>query len=103
MSLPSLSPPSQLASGVSAEAIRHVQTEVRKLKLRGLELYGAQGRYCYIRHDGEPLCRFGWRGEMDKLDFAIYKYSTGRYSTNEAFFPLYGKIAVCLRTATPRR
>jgi hypothetical protein len=84
---------------VPKEATRYVEKEVAKLKVPGLGLFETQGRYCYIKHNGEPLCRFGHRGEQDVWDFAIYKYSIGRYSTSEAFFPQHGRIVDCLRTA----
>ena len=82
-----------------AEATEYVENEIAKLKLAGVDQIETQGRYCYVRYNGEPICRFGYRGELDVWDFAIYKYSTGRYSTSEAFFPQYGRIVDCLRTA----
>jgi hypothetical protein len=50
------------------------------------------GRYCYVRHGGSPLCRLGYRGEVATWDFAIYKYSTQSYSTQE-MFPSRGTVA----------
>jgi hypothetical protein len=99
MSLSPLSRRGHKGERLPVEASRYVEKEVATLKIPGLDLADTQGRYCYIRHNGEPLCRFGYRGEQDVWDFAIYKYSTGRYSTSEAFFPQYGRIVDCLRTA----
>jgi hypothetical protein len=36
------------------------------------------GRFCYVSHAGQPLCRLGYRGVPDDWDFAIYRYSRGR-------------------------
>ena len=99
MSLSSLSRLGHKGERLPAETTKYVEKEVAKLKIPGLELFETQGRYCHIRHNGEPICRLGYRGERDVWDFAIYKYSTGRYSTSEAFFPQHGRIVDCLRTA----
>jgi hypothetical protein len=99
MSLSPLSRRGHKGQRLPQEAKRYVEKEVANFKIAGLSLVETQGRYCYIRHTGEPLCRFGYRGELDVWDFAIYKYSTGRYSASEALFPLHGKIVDCLRTA----
>ena len=102
---PQTPPPAKSAQGVNkgprvpAEAIQYVEEEIKKLRVPRLRLYEVRGRYCYIRHRGEPLCRFGYRGELDIWNFSIYKYSTGGYSNSEAFFPQRGKISDCLKTA----
>lgn len=59
--------------------------------------YGAyvpryKGNYLFLdRDDGaielSPICRLKYTGDMDKWEFAIYKYSTGRYDPDECFFP----------------
>ncbi|WP_423225411.1 hypothetical protein [Candidatus Amarolinea aalborgensis] len=35
----------------------------------------------------EPICRLTYAGDMNHWDFAIYKYSSGRYDPEEWFFP----------------
>lgn len=56
--------------------------------------YGAQfkGKFIYLgfTSDGQeydPVCRLTYNGNIDDLDFAIYKYSTEKYDPNEWFFP----------------
>ena len=59
--------------------------------------YGAyvpryKGSYLYLdRDDGannlSPICRLKYTGDMNKWEFAIYKYSTGQYDPEECFFP----------------
>ena len=45
-----------------------------------------------MRHGGGPLCRLGYRGDLETWDFAIYTYSTQSYSTQE-MFPSRGRVA----------
>lgn len=52
--------------------------ELAGLKERELEA-SVLGRYCYVYFQGGPLCRLGYRGELLKWDFAIYRYSRGAY------------------------
>ena len=42
------------------------------------------GRFCYVFHHGAPLGRLGYKGELQEWDFAIYKYSTGKYSSTSS-------------------
>jgi hypothetical protein len=35
----------------------------------------------------DPICRLKYRGGLTNWDFAIFKYSTGRYDPDEPFFP----------------
>ena len=60
---------------IPAQAIQHVEEEIKKLKVPRLRLFELQGKYCYIRHNGDPLCRFKYRGDLEIWDFAIYKFS----------------------------
>lgn len=50
-----------------------------------------KGGYLYLdRFDGvytSPICRLAWNGKMDNWGFAIYKFSVGRYDSEEWFFP----------------
>lgn len=42
-----------------------------------------RGRFCYVSYASGPLCRLGYRGQLEEWDFAIYKYSTQRYGQLE--------------------
>jgi hypothetical protein len=57
-----------------------------------------RGRFCYIDHAGSPLCRLGYRGEKDDWDFAIFRYSTGRYG-DLLFAPDHGTVIECISVA----
>jgi hypothetical protein len=50
-----------------------------------------EGRYLYLdrkeSHGMSPICRLKYTGKMDDWEFAIYKYSSDRYDTEEWFFP----------------
>jgi hypothetical protein len=39
-----------------------------------------------------PICRLKYTGDMDKWEFAIYKYSDERYDPDEWFFPGAGHV-----------
>ncbi|MFZ5884874.1 MAG: hypothetical protein ACOYYI_13970 [Chloroflexota bacterium] len=50
-----------------------------------------KGKFLYLdrtdRYEPLPICRLTWNGKMDNWDFAIYKYSSGKYDPEEWFFP----------------
>ncbi|MBI5932753.1 MAG: hypothetical protein HY867_03510 [Chloroflexi bacterium] len=50
-----------------------------------------KGKYLYLdrtdRYEPLPICRLTWNGNMDNWDFAIYKYSSEKYDSEEWFFP----------------
>jgi len=37
--------------------------------------------------DFSPICRLAYDGDLENMDFAIYKYSSNKYDANEMFFP----------------
>jgi len=76
---------------IPPEALDHLGREIDRLGDPDLAVERS-GRYCYVRHGGSPLCRLGYRGEVATWDFAIYKYSTQSYSTQE-MFPSRGTVA----------
>ncbi len=80
------------------EAIDALSSQLASLDDPELE-GGVRGRYCYVLHSGQPLCRLGYRGDNDVWDFAIYKFSSGRYSSAEPFFPRHGTITDLITTA----
>lgn len=76
---------------IPPEALDHLGREIDRLRDPALTVEKS-GRYCYVRHGGSPLCRLGYRGALELWDFAIYKYSTQSYSTQE-MFPSRGTVA----------
>lgn len=76
---------------IPQEALDHLWREIDSLGDPDL-VVERSGRYCYVQHGGSPLCRLGYRGELEIWDFAIYKYSTQSYSTQE-MFPSRGTVA----------
>ena len=76
---------------IPQEALDHLWREIDSLGDVDLAVEQS-GRYCYVRHGGSPLCRLGYRGDLAAWDFAIYKYSTQSYSTQE-MFPSRGTVA----------
>lgn len=49
-----------------------------------------RGKFLYLdrtdRNEPLPICRLTWNGKMDDWDFAIYKYSSDKYDSEEGFF-----------------
>lgn len=46
-----------------------------------------KGNYLYLDRYNGPVCRLKFTGDIDDWDFAIYKYSSERYDSDEWFFP----------------
>jgi hypothetical protein len=51
-----------------------------------------RGKYLYIDRKNyfgntTPICRLKYTGDINRWEFAIYKYSVERYDANEWFFP----------------
>jgi hypothetical protein len=50
-----------------------------------------RGSYLYLDKQGhgdpEPICRLKYTGSEEKWEFAIFKYSSMTYDTNEWVFP----------------
>lgn len=59
----------------------------------------SKGRFVYVDEDGGPLCRLKYIGKKDDWDFAIFKWSTERYSDNEFLFPSSGSAKALIETA----
>jgi hypothetical protein len=57
------------------------------------------GRFCYVYYDGAPLGRFGYKGDPEEWEIAIYKYSTDSYSSKEFAKPCRGPIQYCVIAA----
>ena len=46
-----------------------------------------KGKFIYLKLNGEPRCRLQYNGDLNSLEFAIYKYSSSNYDPDEFFFP----------------
>ena len=73
------------------EIVDHFNREVLGEDYR-MYIPRCKGTYLYLdRDDGalrlSPICRLRYTGDMNKWEFAIYKYSSGRYDPDECFFP----------------
>ena len=80
------------------ESARHVvQDALAELSAYPLEV-AIRGRYCYVSHAGDPLCRLGWRSQDDVWDFAIWRYSRANYAPFE-LASATGTPRDCIRTA----
>lgn len=54
--------------------------------------YTTRGRFCYVEHDGKPLCRLGYSGGA-LWEFALYRYSTGSYGNGSYLLPSETSVA----------
>jgi len=46
-----------------------------------------KGKFVHLLRGGGPICRCTYTGDIEKMGFAIYKYSSEKYDPNEWFFP----------------
>ena len=55
-----------------------------------------RGAFLYLGHQRSgklrPVCRLKYAGDMEKWEFAIYKYSDERYDPEEWFFDGAGEV-----------
>jgi len=58
-----------------------------------------RGRFMYVDEDGRSLCRLKYIGKKDDWDFAIFKWSTERYSEDDFLFPSSGSAKALIETA----
>jgi len=65
-----------------------------------------KGKFIYLFFDTnmgvlDPVCRLTYRGDLNNMDFAIYKYSSEKYDPNEFCFPgsssVNGKLEGAMR------
>lgn len=71
---------------LTTEAIDSLREEIESFGDPALE-GGTRGGFCYVMYEGEPLCRFGYRGNLEEWDFAIYRYSTQSFGPFEWVSP----------------
>jgi len=65
----------------------------RKMSKRYEKYYvEIKGKFIYLMYamgggQLDPVCRLTYKGDLENMDFAIYKYSTEKYDPNEYCFP----------------
>ena len=85
------------SKGIPESIKKQVEEIVRRFSEESI---GDPNRYYSVRYRGNYLyldrveygkagsiCRLKFNGKMDNWDFAIFKYSTGSYDSDEWFFP----------------
>jgi hypothetical protein len=86
MILPSTSPSKEATCrsprAIPQQALEHLLEQLRSFQDSRLEA-SVRGRFCYVSYEGGPLCRLGYRGQLEEWDFAIFKYSSQRYGELE--------------------
>lgn len=82
---------------IPADAITQVHAALRALGDPMLSIE-VRGRFCYVAHEGSPLCRLAFCGDDGPWDFAIYKYSSSSYRPLD-FALTRGSAFDCIDTA----
>ena len=76
---------------ISNEIRKIILKEVEEFNKNAMEQYKfkieIRGRFIYIKLNNEPRCRLTYDGDINNLEFAIYKYSFSTYDSEEFFFP----------------
>ena len=85
------------AKPISDEVKHEVKRIVEQFNQSVLARAGCQylpryrGRYLYLDREGSgrrtQICRLEYSGKIDDWEFAIFKYSSERYDSDEWFFP----------------
>jgi hypothetical protein len=68
---------------LSREYHRYLSIEIKKV-------------YAYIYEGDGPLCRLRYLGRGDSWSFAVFKYSSMTYSSNEPIFLAEGSMRDCI-------
>ncbi len=83
----------KIAPEIKAQAdaiVARFNGETLKIKPWAHYVTNYRGAYLYLGHQrgGKfwPVCRLKYTGDMEKWEFAIYKYSDERYDPEEWFF-----------------
>lgn len=82
---------------IPPQALKHLRGELGSFNAWRLQAC-VRGRFCYVSYGGGPLCRLGYRGQLDPWDCALYKYSTRRYG-ELALAPDQDSIRECIERA----
>jgi len=79
---------------VQGQIILRVDKFNRKKMSKRHEKYYAEikGKFIYLMFamgggQLDPICRLKYTGDLENMDFAIYRYSSEKYDPNELFFP----------------
>ena len=75
-----------------------LEKELSSLKNKRLDGYW-KGHFFYVTFKNTPLCRLAYQGNDNSWGFAIYKYSTEKYSSSEFLFPTQGTVKECIKFA----
>jgi len=46
-----------------------------------------RGSFIYLKLNSEPRCRLKYDGDIESLEFSIFKFSSSKYDPDEFFFP----------------
>jgi len=79
----------EIRSLLSEKVEKFNQNELRKNDSFSVEI---RGKFIYLKRNGEPRCRLKYDGDINDLEFAIYKYSSSAYDAEEIFFPGTGYV-----------
>jgi hypothetical protein len=87
----------KVQKGIPAEVKERAEEIVERFNRESLGGRGVryvarfQGSFLYLDRHGAgapgPICRLKYTGSPDKWDFAIFKYSSETYDSQEWFFP----------------
>lgn len=78
-------------SKIPPEGLSHLRQELLRVDDDDVE-GGVRGRFCYVTHRGDPLCRLGYTGNLEEWEFAIYRYTRGSYG-DLPLAPTSGRVA----------
>jgi len=82
-----------MAKKIISDEIRDIILEkVKNFNQKELTKYRSfkaeiKGKFIYLKLNNEPRCRLKYDGDINNLEFAIYKYSSSSYDSEEFFFP----------------
>ena len=80
---------------IPEEVAEHIRATVDDFGYPALE-QETRGAFCYLYYAGKPLSRLGYRGELVEWDFAIYKYTSGKYSNAGYLIPDRASLDRCI-------
>jgi hypothetical protein len=82
-----------MAKKIISDEIRDIIIDkVKKFNQKELTMHHSfkaeiKGKFIYLKLNNEPRCRLKYDGDINNLEFAIYKYSSSSYDSEEFFFP----------------
>ena len=97
-----------MSKSISEEVKKNILKEVDKFNKNELKKHykfnaEIRGKFIYLKLNNEPRGRLKYNGDLENLEFAIYKYSSSTYDSEELFFPgsgyLNGTISGALKAS----